>query len=210
MLAPFPHFHGGVSKVEHAEFLSKIKCHVAQFRPLIAYWRKLKNIWSKLAKLSETKKNKAYIKTDWPYKGNAVKKIRALQYFCLECQKFRIWSKQTFLVWVKNPSKTATTKNQRLYKKQWMPSYCTLFWFKTEILAYQFFGQSENSLCKLKAYKWTYYAKNLLFWSTSFCHFFPFVEVLREREKECLHVWYLSWRHQNFRGYHLTHARYKN
>ena len=56
-----------------------------------------------------------------------------------------------------------------------MPSYCPFFWFKTEILAYDFFNQSENSLCKLKAFhKWTYYAKNLLFWTTCFRHLCAF------------------------------------
>ena len=39
------------------------------------------------------------------------KKIRALQKFSLECKKFRIWRKQTFLVCLENPSKTAIKKN---------------------------------------------------------------------------------------------------
>ena len=65
------------------------------------------------------------------------------------------------MVCLENPSKTAIIKNS--LKKQSMPSYCTLFWFNTEILANDFFGQSENSLCKPKAFhKWTYSAKNLL------------------------------------------------
>ena len=41
--------------------------------------------------------------------------------------------------------------------------------------AYDFFDQSENSLCKLKAFhKWTCYAKNLLFWTTCFRHLWAF------------------------------------
>ena len=44
--------------------------------------------------------------------NNHIKVIRALQYFSLECQKLRIWIKQTFLVRLKNPSKTVATKNQ--------------------------------------------------------------------------------------------------
>ena len=56
-------------------------------------------------------------------------------------------------VQTKNPSTTATKKIKvRFHKKQSMPSYCTLFWFKTDIAAYEFFDQGENNLCKLKAF----------------------------------------------------------
>ena len=84
-------------------------------------------------------------------------KTRALQYFSLECERCRIWIKQTILVWLKNPNKTAIKKIKvRLHKKQLIPSYCTLLWFKTEILAHKFFDQNEYSLWKPKIFhKWT-------------------------------------------------------
>ena len=79
------------------------------------------------------------------------------------------------MVWLKNPSKTIIPKIKvRLPKKQSIRSYRTLLWIKTEILAYEFFDQSENSLCKLKTFhKWAY-AKIVLFPSTCSRHFWPF------------------------------------
>ena len=75
----------------------------------------------------------------------------------------------------KQNSNKKISNKVRLYEKQSMLSCCTLFWLKTEILAYDFFDQSENSLCKLKAFhKWTCYAKNLLFWTTCFRHLWAF------------------------------------
>ena len=82
------------------------------------------------------------------------------------------------MVGFENSSKAATKKKRikvQFNKNHLILSYCTLFWFKTEILAYEFFDQSENSLCKPEAFhKWTYYAKNLLLWSTCFRHFWVF------------------------------------
>ena len=64
---------------------------------------------------------------------------------------------------LENPSKTAIKKisnKVRLHKKQSMPSYCTLFWFKAEIPAYDFFDQSEkyfiNKHAMLKTYCFNY------------------------------------------------------
>ena len=44
-------------------------------------------------------------------------KTRALQYFSLECERCRIWIKQTILVCLKNPNKTAIKKSKSDFTK---------------------------------------------------------------------------------------------
>ena len=83
------------------------------------------------------------------------KKIRALQKFSLEYKKFRIWRKQTFLVRLENPSKTAIKKKYQTKSNFTKSSGCLPIapCFDSKLkFSYNFFDQSESSLCKLKAF----------------------------------------------------------